>query len=262
MTRLKIDIDDKELDQLKESFRMIGEAALPNTLEAFRQSAKHVEGVWKAWVRGEGVVGIPFVNEHPNAKLANTIRTSFNGSFNATISSNSKQMENLVNGTPEYDMKNDAYLKGKKSRVSKKGLPYLIIPFRWGTPGAKGASRAHFGNTIQANIYRLVVQFQKSKRTKNTHIEPNAKGQPIERSEYKWGDRLEAEGEIYNGMVRMNSGRGSSYFTFRIISASQIGTEKWVRKARPGIDITNAVIQATQNNVLKLMEAGIQADLS
>ena len=57
----------------------------------------------------------------------------------------------------EYDMK-QTHPYGKKSRVSIKGIPYLIIPFRWGTPNGKDTKRAHFNNVIPQKNYETSVK--------------------------------------------------------------------------------------------------------
>ena len=171
-------------------------------------------------------------------------------------------MEQIQNGMPEFDMKTK-YPYGNKSRVSKKGVPYLIIPFRWGTPNKNGGARAHFGNTIPLEVYKILQsrKFKQSQRTDETHPEANYKGKDIERAEYNWGDRINDEDAgNANGMVKMKSNTGSTYFTFRVISAKS-PERAWVRKEVPANDVLSAVKNTTKENVENIIEAGLQQDL-
>ena len=170
------------------------------------------------------------------------------------------------NGSPEFDMKTK-YPYGNKSRVTQsgknKGVPYLIIPFRWGTPNKDGSARAHFGNTIPLEVYKILQsrKFRKSETTENTHTEANFKGENIERAEYDWGDRIKDEDAgNANGMVKMRSNTGSTYFTFRVISAKS-PESAWVRKEVPANDVVSAVEKTTRQNVEDILEAGLEQDL-
>jgi hypothetical protein len=157
---------------------------------------------------------------------------------------------------------------GKKSRVSKEGIPYLIVPFRWGTPNEKGGARAHFANFIPVPAFNTIKALKPSKRLAEydkegnitggeTHFEANYSGEEIERSEYNWGDRSDEEGNM-NGMVRM-SGKGG-YFTFRIISANS-PQGSWIRKAVPPVDVVSALERAVRPVVEDVIQAGLEADI-
>lgn len=178
--------------------------------------------------------------------------------------------------TNEYDMKK-TYPYGKKSRISKKGTPYLIIPFRWGTPNEKGTKRAHFASFIpQANYTLNVSKLKVTQRLDTTHPEPNFKGEQIERSEYGYmsgrkmrrgfaealkdsdafGDISRFSGLHYSaGMVRMKSNTGTNYFTFRTITPFQ-PKDMWIRKGKtiPGIDIESAWARSVKKAVLGMMK--------
>ena len=139
----------------------------------------------------------------------------------------------------------------------------MIIPFRWGTPNKDGSARAHFGNTIPLEVYKILQsrKFRKSETTENTHPEANFKGENIERAEYDWGDRIKDEDAgNANGMVKMRSNTGSTYFTFRVISAKS-PESAWVRKEVPANDVVSAVEKTTRQNVEDILEAGLEQDL-
>ena len=231
MTTYTIEYDLSELKNLSEKFAKTIEnapaAALPNTAAAFAQAAKYVHNMWTGYLRGEQPLnGIDYMSGVTSA-MVRSIKSRYNGDLDYTIYSDNMQLEQKTRGTKEvtFDMK-EKYPYGKKSRVSKKGIPYLIIPFRWGTPNQKGTKRAHFNNVIPQKNYETAVKglnLSKVNIDKN-YFEANYKGESIERKGYNWAKngRL-TEDLAWNdrsvGMVRMKdvaSGK-STYFTFRII---------------------------------------------
>ena len=157
---------------------------------------------------------------------------------------------------------------GKKSRVSKKGIPYLIIPFRWGTPNSKGTKRAHFNNFIPQKNYETSVKGLNLSAVDSAkkYFEANFKGENIERQGYNWAKngRLK-EDQAWDsrsvGMVRMKDVTGSTYFTFRIVSAkSPAGSWIYHRDAKPAVDMMGALERTIKPKVDEMISAGIQAD--
>lgn len=121
---------------------------------------------------------------------------------------------------------------GNKSRVSKDGTPYLIIPFRRFTPNAgREYQRMTVGDSGKAK--KLSV----SRTTEATYNQKNAKGESIQRRVVEWGSRLKnAEIANDNGMIAVYGigGKKREYYTFRVISAKS-PAHRWIRKARPTI---------------------------
>lgn len=277
MIEMKITVDSSLLQQLEKSLpAMFGQKVAPATGAAFDTSARLVQGVWRGWAMGGPVKGIPNIKT-PSSRLAASIKIKPAGVFDATIETSSPHARRIQDGTPELDMKT-THPYGKKSRVSKDGVPYLIIPFRWGTPNKEGGARAHWGNFIPALLYKnQISKMETSKRTGyvdektkeivgHVHTEPNYKGADVIRSEYEWpkeNGRYEGDGNM-DGMVRMgnDNGRGSTYFTFRVISAWQLVTApySWIRKAEEPIDVVGAVEAETRPVVEELIQAGLEAD--
>jgi hypothetical protein len=266
MINLTVTADNDLLQQL--AYRLpsvFGEKVAPATKAAFNTSARYIQGVWKGWAMGSPIAGIPDIRK-PNGKLANSIKIKKNGPFDVEIYSESPHMKRIVEGTDPYDMKED-YPYGRKSRVSKKGIPYLIIPFRWATPNQKGGKRAHFSNVIPTSLFKEVKAFTMSEKKiaedgkAVTHNESNYSGNDVERSDYNWGDRLTDVGGDEEGMVRMrNDTGGSTYFTFRVISAISPASS-WIRKASPPVDIEGGLERAVRPYVETLVEAGLKADI-
>jgi len=271
MIRVNITADSDLLRQLAASIPDFwnGKAA-PNTAEAFNTATDYVKYIWQNWAMGNESLGSIGKIKHPSATLTASIKSKRLGHFDAVIYSESRRMRRIQDGTPQFDMK-DTYPYGRKSRVSKKGVPYLIIPFRWGTPNANGEGRAHFVNFIPKPMFKTIGKMKTSRRLAivdkkgeiiggETHFEKNYAGDDIERSNYNWGGRHEGEGDM-NGLVRMAGGGG--YFTFRVISALQLVTapNSWVKKAVPSVDIEGALASAATPVIEDVIEKGIIADL-
>ena len=269
MIRVSVDLNDDLISQLKENLAGLsggaGAKAMPGTSRAFNMAAKLIQKSWQNWAMGGSLVGAEDI-KNPNPRLASSIHITKASDFDINIETDSRFMERIQNGSPEFDMKTK-YPYGKKSRIAQKGknkgVPYLIIPFRWGTPNRDGSARAHFGNVIPLEVYKILQsrKFRRSETTGGTHPESNFSGENIERAEYDWGDRIKDDdlGNA-NGMVKMRSNTGSTYFTFRVISANS-PSGSWVRKEVPPNDVVGAVEKTTRKNVEDLLQAGLEQDL-
>lgn len=266
MIRISVNADSEILRQLARRMPgFFGGGVAPATQKAFGTSAKYIQRVWKGWAMGDTVEGIPNIKK-PNGKLAASVQMKPAGPFSVSIFSESPYMNRIVHGSPELDMK-ETHPYGRKSRVSKKGIPYLIVPFRWGTPNREGQGRAHFANFIPVEMFNVVKSLKASKRKAvvnnegeitggQTHSEGNFWGEDIERSDYDWGGRHDGDGNT-GGMVRMSGGGG--YFTFRVISAkSPAGS--WIRKEQPAVDIEGGLKKAVTPAVEEMVRMGLEAD--
>lgn len=269
MKRLEIKIDSKTSAAITELFDSLAKdfkSVMPNTVAAFDKSVEYAANRWRGWTMGKnGLDNIP-PHDKPSAKLAESVKVTTNGELDATISSSHPEMSKIVEGQQEstFDMKTK-YPYGRKSRLSKKNIPYLIIPFRWGTPNKNNEARAHFANFIPQVVYQENVKGMKmSSRLSTTHREENFKGEMIERSEYNWGSRLRNTWhKNAENMVRMKDAAGkSTYFTFRIISANS-PADSWIRKYPKieGIDIMEALKRDVEPVIERFIERGIKADL-
>jgi hypothetical protein len=273
MIKVNVTVDSDLLQQL--AYRLpslFGAGVAPATKRAFDESVLYIQGVWQGWAMGDPLIGITRI-KNPSQSLARSIRTKQNGPFNAEIYTKSLYAHRIQDGQPELDMKT-THPYGKKSRVSKEGIPYLIVPFRWGTPNKQGGARAHFGNAIPQSLLSRVEAFKTYKRLAQvdkkgnitggeTHFEKNYAGQDIERSDYNQDyDRLDDVEGNEKGMVRMAGSGG--YFTFRVISAKQLVTKpySWIRKAVPPVDVVSALEKAVRPVVEDVIQAGLKADIS
>jgi hypothetical protein len=267
MIKLDITLDSTALNNLMAAVQSIAEEnGFPATHSAFEQGAAIIKKTWQGYAMGAPLPGVSPLSQ-PSAKYAGSIRIEKHGPFEYSIVSNSEMAERIENGTPELDMKL-THPYGEKGRVAKKRnkdgsiryVPYLIIPLRWGTPRT-----ASFRSIMPDSVYKIVSNknFQKSKVSKEIHVEDNFWGDNVERREYTWGDRLsgsDTDTDFGNaeGMVRMNNGGG--YFTFRVISAdSPAGS--WIRPAVPARAVTAAVVAHISETVNDLVQSGIMEDV-
>ena len=273
MTTYTIDYDLSELKKLTDNFaKGMTTAALPNTDAAFQKAAQKVRQMWVDYLQGSlQLPGIETPDKVTSA-MVKSIRAenkTTEQEFHHTISSDNRQLEQLENGQKEveYDMKK-THPYGKKSRVSKKGIPYLIIPFRWGTPNQKGTKRARWNNVIPKAAYETNVKGLEISAVNEMkkYFEANYRGENIQRQGYDWAKkgRLKEEDAWDDrsvGMVRMKDITGSSYFTFRIVSAKS-PQNSWIyhKDAKPALKYIEALEAAARPEVEKIIEQGIKAD--
>lgn len=256
MQEYDLSMDADSVSKLNQAFNLIGanKNTFPNTAQAIDEAAEYVQNVWADYLSEKNI---------PPKGMLHKENVS---DFHARVVSDSKRVDAIQEGTSavEYDMKK-THPYGRKSRVSKNGIPYLIIPFRWQTP-TKGGEKGHsfFSSVIPTKIYETKLKAMKlSSTTGLTHPEANYKGQAIDRAEYNWGGRLkDMDDDRMNGMVRMKDVRGSTYFTFRIVSAKSPADKWWYRKkAVPGVDMIGEIEKRSKASVEAIIENGLMADI-
>jgi hypothetical protein len=270
MIKIDITVNSDLLRQLAEKMPGIWDKNRAKaTTAAFETAKDRIHGYWAGWAMGGEIDGISNIKS-PSPNLAASIKTKNLRPFNAEIYSESPHAERIQKGTPRLDMKT-THPYGPKSRVSKEGIPYLIVPIRWGTPNDKARARAHFTNFIPVPMFNVIKKMETSKRLAEydkkgkitggkTHFEVNYAGDAIERSDYAWGGRHNDEGNM-NGMVRIS--RKGGYFTFRVISAEQLVTRpySWIRKEIEPVDVIGALAKTTRPEIERLIEEGAKADI-
>ncbi len=158
MIRVYVNLSDDTLMQLQSALSGFlgdnGGKVMPRTHAAFEQASRLIQKSWQNWALGGSIAGVESI-KNPNTRLASSIKIRRISDFDMSIETDSRYMERIQNGSDEFDMKT-RYPYGNKSRVSQKGVPYLIIPFRWGTPNKDGSARAHFGNVIPLEVYKIL----------------------------------------------------------------------------------------------------------
>lgn len=257
----------QELQGLFSQFNIMSQETMPNTSKAVHKAAQYVQNRWSEYLAGGELPNIDKL-ENPVDPSKTGLRIEDKGAFNSEVVTGSRKVIEIQEGSDPvyYDMK-QTHPYGRRSRMSKKGIPYLIIPFRWGTPNGKGTAR-RWNNVIPQKEYETYVKgMELSRKTEKTHIEANAKGEPQTRAEYIWKSRLkedQAWDDRSEGMVRMkdNANGKSTYFTFRIISAkSPAGSWLYWKDGKTPIDMLGALQKDVEPTITQIIENGIKADL-
>ena len=267
MIRMKISVNNPLLEELLYALKATAtDNLLPKTRDAMEKGAGKIQNVWQNYALGKERLPDVAALKNPSGKYAESIKTEPAGSFAYEIYSEAAIAERIENGTHELDMKR-THLFGPKSRVSKEGFPYVIIPLRWKTPKTIG-----FKKVMPVNIYNKVKEFKKIETLvgadKSLVKTQNYSGEMVGRAQYNRGyDKLnDTSSGNMNGMVRSTDETGidqsGGYFTFRIISAKQLVTKpySWIRPATPAYNVTRGLKEYTEDEIGMMVEDAIMED--
>ncbi|GHU65060.1 hypothetical protein FACS189447_03320 [Spirochaetia bacterium] len=278
MTKMDITMDNDLLLRLMSRLsKFSSRSVMPETAAAMKKSADFVRETWKGFAMGGTLPGVEKL-KNPQGGYARSIVLAQIGPFDYEVISRAEIADWLQNGTTTIDMK-ETHTRGPRSRVArKKGpngqvrlVPYVIVPFRWGTPKTVG-----FRNIMPESVYAVVKakKFVNTKVTGETHTEVNFRGENVERQEYSSGDGKNSWGSTLGmgdsedvtpnmeGMSKMKGqgGKSAGYFTFRVISAdSPAGS--WIRPGMKPRPITEGVIGASKEIVNDLIDLALRRDL-
>jgi hypothetical protein len=277
MVKLNVTMDNDILQQLQMALAQFGEGSMPFTASTMKGAAGKIAEDWRIFAQGGSLNGVEPL-PRPNRSYLFGVKVRRLGPFEYEIYNESKSAERIENGTPELDMKT-THPYGPKSRVSQKGMPYLIVPFRWGTPGTKRNPRVGFRNVMPEAVYNIVKNKKKFRQTKtmvdadNGEKTLNARGEMVGRAQYSdvsgnkpWGDRLTADmgQSITDNMVGMSSMLGQNrkaagYLTFRIISATS-PQGSWIKPRVEPRHVVDALAESNREFINTEVEAAIMED--
>jgi hypothetical protein len=292
MVKLNISLDSDILLQFQRALAQFGEGQFPAAAFAMNESANAIADKWRGFAAGGSLDGVEPLSR-PNRSYLFGVKVQPTGPFQYEIYNETKAAERIAKGSPRLDMK-ESHTKGPRSRMSEEGIPYLIVPIRWGTPPKKGEQRVGFKNILPNSVYNMLKNPKRFMPTVTTvdadspqaRKTPNARGEPVGRAEYSsadmnsgWGDQLRPgmmEG-ITNDMVGMSRMLGedekaTGYFTFRIISARKprgwdrrphrkAWEDMWVRKEEPARDVVGALERTCRKGIEEAVEKAIRIDL-
>lgn len=186
--------------------------------------------------------------------------------------------DQIEDGRPVRDLK--AMLQtSPKTRMSKAGKKYLIIPFRHNTPGNKALAPA-----MPRAIYDQALKMGPSSiLSMGTRV--SATGATVPKRNYKWdkaGDefgkkkylstgplpaglapiRAGHKSDIYAGMRRMETSTGksksSAYLTFRVMHQDSTG---WIVPAKPGLKLADKIAAQIESQAQGYIESVVKAAL-
>lgn len=165
---------------------------------------------------------------------SSTIDIQMTGPYSALVDSDYKYAEQIETGRPPYDLKK-MLQTSNKTRMSKAGKKYLIIPFR------------HNVASMPKEV-RIAAKQLAPSRVTGMGTRVSATGVTVPQAKYAWGGRLKAGAapgmlRKHAGMVRFDISTPkmarSSYLTFRVMSETSAG---WIIPAQPGQHIVKGVV--------------------
>lgn len=222
----------------------------PALARAIEVLAKTAHQQWLAYAQGEPLPNGQVINLR-SGTYHRSIQIEQTGEFAWRIFSNLAYAEAIETGIPARDLKRmlDSSLKVRRSKDGKR---YLILPFRWGTPGRVG-----FGQNVMPPAVHQWFQGQQTSHITSTGTRVSGTGAwdvktraplLVPQARYEWGARLTQQhlntlgiagpaAKRMAGMVNMRQpgghggGAHSQYLTFRVMSEDSPG---WRAPAVPG----------------------------
>lgn len=220
-------------------------AGFVNLSHAVSQLAFAAHKQWRGYAAGEPVPGHGKIGSRSGSYLR-SIKIEQIGELSYRVFSDAPHAKAIEEGSPARDLKK-MLLTSHKIRVvrngPRKGVRYLIIPFRWGTPGTKT-----FGSQVMS---KDVYNIWQSKQLAPSFVTGMGQrlggyGHVVPTRKYLWGkpgrltqDHLDTVGEQngnMRGMVNLRTpgkrggGAHSHYLTFRIMAEDSKG---WIAPAIP-----------------------------
>ena len=232
----------------------------PRLSKGVRAVAEAAHAQWQQYAAGAVLPDGREIHARSGAYLR-SIMLRQNGPFSADVYSELPEAYTIEEGTPRRDMK-DMLGSSLKVRLTKDGRRYLIIPFRWGTPGT-----ATFGSNVMAKPIHSwwkdaarssiigkgwrdsgtgAISFRN--RTSGGFKERTGQVIGVRSRKYEWGSRLDRDtiaaagvtgkhARNMEGMVnfrrpgKAGGASQSSFLTFRVMME---GSPGWIQPARPG----------------------------
>jgi hypothetical protein len=174
----------------------------------------------------------------------------------ATITLRGKFPNMLEQGCSAFDMK-IFLLKSSKVKRTKKGKPYITIPFSHTAPG--GGIRGPL--TMPRPVYRLASQLTVGGSSLNLPIKLSGYGMRSKLSQdlakfgnYTW------KSSPYQGMTKIQKSSGRTGFaTFRRVSKNS-DSSSWIHPGLPGVKCSEIALRRVQSQVSTIVERIINSN--
>lgn len=245
---------------------------LQNIEKALATASHYVRETWQQTVMGAITLpGVPELRVNVNLRkiyadsivLGEQVNIPDAGFCRAYIVALKEVARDLEFGKGPWDMK-PGLLKGPKSRVSKKGTRYNIVPFRHAVPG--GTRNTAVGRVMPRDIYKQARALKASLEAKNR----TKWGGKLTGTENKYGPGknpttgYQHKSGKYEGMVRIEKtyekAKQSKYITFRVVSQKS-DAKSWWHPGYPAYHIIEGVKQHCQPHVNEIIKEAAVADL-
>jgi hypothetical protein len=254
----------------------------PNSIRAIQGLAQAAQERWINYASGKLALPDGRTLHRNTGSYAESIRIEVDYPGGETlvsyvVYSDDPKAEWIENGVPAWDM-HKVLNTSHKVRISKEGKKYLIIPFRWGTPGSLAVG-AYVGREMPRPVYTWWLEpTRQNSLITGTFQEKSVQDNQtwVDRNIYNWGDRLTREdieelgldpddgmGKNMVGMVRFrnreNTSLGSQYINFRVLS--EANPKGWRNTGYEGYKIGEAVHQFVLEHYPALMNEALNADV-
>ena len=258
----------------------LGRDAFPHLAHAVQLAVTQAHRNWLAYAEGAPLPDGRRMTPR-SGTYARSLQTRMEGDFAGLVWTDLSYAQALETGQAPWDMHRmlDTSLK---VRIGKRGQRYLIIPFRWGTPGTVGFGRNVMPEAVHqawtsgavgpsSHIVRL------GWRTSGTGAWSLRTHQPLQvrQRTYSWGSRLTenmarelgadaTQSRRMAGMVRMQRPGGgpgakhSQYLTFRTLSENSPG---WQHPGQPGYHVAETVARTMRPVCEKVFAEAVRQDV-
>lgn len=243
---------------------------------AVQEIAAQVHERWVAYAQGEPLPDGQVVHSR-TGEYARSIMVRPLGEFRAEAYSDLPYAHAIEDGSPARDLKK-MLDTSPKVRVSKKGVRYLIIPFRFGTPGT-----ATMGNQMPESVHawwqgqkasHVAGQFMRRSGLIASDVKTRKQMMTPARR-YVWGARL-TEAHLDGlgiggqqkrrlaGMVSfkkpggVGGGSHSQFISFRVMTEQSRG---WQMPAQPGKHVAEQVARKFRPIAEEMFKQAMTADM-
>lgn len=249
----------------------------PHLAMAVARITEAAQKQWQAYAQGAPLPDGKSINNR-TGEYARSILTRETGDLAAEVYSDLRYARAIEEGTPAYDLK-QILNSSLKVRISKKGRRYLIIPFRWGTPGSV------MGRNMPEAVHQwwsgkqassIIGKYRRLSGTGTFDIRTR-KRTTVSGWRYKWGDRLDT-GSLADmghapddklakrmaGMVNFRKPRAtggsshSKFLTFRVMAE---GAPGWIRPAQAGRWPARTTAEQIKPVAEEAFAAAVEADV-
>lgn len=250
----------------------------PNLAMAVQAVADRAEARWKAYAAGAAMPNGKSVGIRSGQYMRSIMQRSL-GDFSKEVYSNLPYARVIEEGAPRRDLK-ELLRSSSKVRISAAGHRYLIIPFRFGSPGNVMRDSPMPDSVrdwwIDKKSSSITGQFLRVSGTGAISIKTR-KPLTVAARTYSWGDRLsrealtelgmsDAQTKRMQGMVnfRRPSQSGgaahSKYLTFRIMS-ERSPASSWISPAQEGKWPARTTADEFRGVADKVFRAAVEADI-
>lgn len=258
----------------------VDKSVFPKLAEAFDALVNAAHEKWVEYAHGKPLPSGLVI--HPRSgSYARSITVNRLSDFGAEVYSAIPYASAIEAGSPARDL-HDLLQTSRKTRVTKDGKRYLIIPFRWGTPGTASNPRVGFhDNVMPAEVHKrwLSGSYGESSRIIGHGVRISGSGHTVRQRIYSWGGRVaqsdldalgigtDFKGKTYKshpmaGMVQMRRGgtgaKHTQYLTFRTMSE---GSPGWLVPAIEGRWPARTVAEQIQPVAERVLKEAVAADL-